>query len=901
MKTFIDSSMLQLKILMCITWSVAFGLPEIIKVGGLFESGDEMLETAFRYAVERVNTDPRLLPNSRLTPQLERVERHDSFQAARKVCDLLSEGMAAMFGPQSNEGSAAVQSTCDVLEVPHIETRWDYRTKRDNHSINLFPHPTALGKAYLDFVKAKDWKKFAIVYEESDALIRLQELLKDPFIRQRQVVVRQFLPHQEYRKLLKELGRAGIKNIVIDVPTKNVQTVLKHAQQVDMMSEYHNYFITSLDLHTVDLEDFQYGGTNITGYKLVDEESSTYIDVLESWRSPMFRAAGREPSLTTEAALLYDATRLFSRALTDLDRGQKIHIKSLSCDTEEPWPHGISLINYMRMINVKGLTGDIKFDHHGFRSDFKLKVLELTYEGLREAGEWNIHTGLNMTTNYTRAAEEIIQSLKNKTLIATTIINAPYTMLKENHESLEGNDKYEGYCIDLLKEIAKVIGFHFKIKQVDDGKYGERNEQGEWNGMIKELIDGRADIAIGDLTITFQREQAVDFTMPFMNLGISILFRKPTKKVPKLFSFLSPLSLEVWVYMATAFLGVSLFLFIVARFSPYEWTNPHPCDPSPDVLQNQFTLLNTLWFTVGCLMQQGCELTPRALSTRVVACIWWFFTLIMVSSYTANLAAFLTVERLVSPIEGAEDLAKQSHIQYGCVESGATQTFFKESTIPTFKRMWAFMQSARPSVFTESNAKGVERVKKENYAFLMESTSIEYIVERECDLMQIGGLLDNKGYGVATPSGSPYRTPLSSAILKLQESGALHILKERWWKQRLGGGKCSKDETSTAGSASALSLANVGGVFVVLGAGLVAACIVAIVEFVWKSRKVDSEEREPLCVLFCRELRFAIFCGGSTKPILPKHSPDDRQAPENGLPFMPLTGFSSVTTKDNFS
>ncbi|CAL1279907.1 unnamed protein product [Larinioides sclopetarius] len=682
---------------------------------------------------------------------------------------------------------------------------------------------------------------------------RATELLKDPFIRQRQVVVRQFLPHQEYRKLLKELGRAGIKNIVIDVPTKNVQTVLKHAQQVDMMSEYHNYFITSLDLHTVDLEDFQYGGTNITGFKLVDEESPTYADVLESWRGPMFRQTGREPSLTTEAALLYDATRLFSRALTDLDRGQKIHIKSLSCETEEPWPHGISLINYMRMINVKGLTGDIKFDHHGFRSDFKLK-----------AGEWNIHTGLNMTTNYTRAAEEIIQSLKNKTLIATTIINAPYTMLKENHESLEGNDKYEGYCIDLLREIAKIIGFHFKIKQ-------------------------RADIAIADLTITFQREQAVDFTMPFMNLGISILFRKPTKKVPKLFSFLSPLSLEVWVYMATAFLGVSLFLFIVARFSPYEWTNPHPCDPSPDVLQNQFTLLNTLWFTVGCLMQQGCELTPRALSTRVVACIWWFFTLIMVSSYTANLAAFLTVERLVSPIEGAEDLAKQSHIQYGCVESGATQTFFKESSIPTFKRMWAFMQSARPSVFTESNAKGVERVKKENYAFLMESTSIEYIVERECDLMQIGGLLDNKGYGVATPSGSPYRTPLSSAILKLQESGALHILKERWWKQRLGGGKCSKDETSTAGSASALSLANVGGVFVVLGAGLLAACIVAIVEF------------EPLCVLFCRELRFAIFCGGSTKPILPKHSPDDRQPPENGLPFMPLTGFSSVTTKDNFS
>ncbi|GFW48774.1 glutamate receptor ionotropic, kainate 1 [Trichonephila clavipes] len=110
-------------------------------------------------------------------------------------------------------------------------------------------------------------------------------------------------------------------------------------------------------------------------------------------------------------------------------------------------------------------------------------------------------------------------------------------------------------------------------------------------------------MAIADLTITYVREEAVDFTMPFMNLGISILFKKPTKKVPKLFSFLSPLSVEVWLYMATAFL--------VARFSAYEWVNPHPCDLEPEELENQFTLLNTLWFTIGCLMCQGCDITPR--------------------------------------------------------------------------------------------------------------------------------------------------------------------------------------------------------------------------------------------------------------------------------------------------
>lgn len=102
----------------------------------------------------------------------------------------------------------------------------------------------------------------------------------------------------------------------------------------------------------------------------------------------------------------------------------------------------------------------------------------------------------------------------------------------------------------------------------------------------------------------------------------------------------------------------------------------------------------------------------RAVSTRMVAGMWWFFTLIMISSYTANLAAFLTVERMDSPIESAEDLAKQTKIKYGALGGGSTASFFRDSNFSTYQRMWSFMESARPSVFTGSNIEGVERVVK---------------------------------------------------------------------------------------------------------------------------------------------------------------------------------------------
>ena len=71
------------------------------------------------------------------------------------------------------------------------------------------------------------------------------------------------------------------------------------------------------------------------------------------------------------------------------------------------------------------------------------------------------------------------------------------------------------------------------------------------------------------------------------------------------------------------------------------------------------------------------EIDYRAMSTRTIAGVWYFFTLIIISSYTANLAAFLTIENIVYPIENAEQLAAQEKIKYGCLKYGTTEAFFR--------------------------------------------------------------------------------------------------------------------------------------------------------------------------------------------------------------------------------
>lgn len=70
--------------------------------------------------------------------------------------------------------------------------------------------------------------------------------------------------------------------------------------------------------------------------------------------------------------------------------------------------------------------------------------------------------------------------------------------------------------------------------------------------------------------------------------------------------------------------------------------------------------------------------------------------------------------------------------------------------------MWRYMENKKPSVFVPSYEDGIKRVLEGNYAFLMESTMLDYAVQRDCNLTQIGGLLDSKGYGIATPKGKSH-------------------------------------------------------------------------------------------------------------------------------------------------
>ena len=237
---------------------------------------------------------------------------------------------------------------------------------------------------------------------------------------------------------------------------------------------------------------------------------------------------------------------------------------------------------------------------------------------------------------------------------------------------------------------------------------------------------------------------------------------------------------------------------------------------------------------------------------------WWFFSLILVSSYTANLAAFLTVEKLVTPIETVEDLAKQTEIRYGTLKGGSTMAFFNKSTLTTFNRMWNFMQQHRDDVFVSSNREGIDKVRasKGKFAFLLESTVNEYVNERDpCNTMRIGENIDAKGYGIATPLGSDLREAINIAVLELTENGFLERLKQQWYYER---SECTNAGAKESKQSTPLNLANVAGIFYVLIAGLGTSMVIAFLEFLFKAKIDSTRLNQNIRDVMRRNLRISI-------------------------------------------
>ncbi|KAJ8723589.1 hypothetical protein PYW08_003501 [Mythimna loreyi] len=770
--------------------------------------------------------------------------------------------------------AGAARAALPLLLVEHAPAHaaWE--------ALALYPHPQVLAQACAELCAAKGWRR-AVLLHAGDA--RGAALLAAGGTA---LLARRLPPAADdalLRNLLLVLKKSDLTNFIVWCSAECTVRVLDAAQRVGLLGERHSFIALTLDLHTQPLHDYSHGGANITG-ACPSPCSPEVVEVTTQWRkmyTERLKVAGNTENGEPEEAAVIAAAPPTALLLAHLGTGlvaeawRRLRLPAAApadCDVGAGAFHADTLLNYLRSEEWNSedgagrlVGGAVAWEVDGGRRDVQLELVELARGGrLERVGRWAARAGLSWTRREVPVQEPPPDSMTNRTFTVLIAENKPYVMMQESTDRLTGNDRYEGFCIELIDRLAKLLQFNYTLVEQEDGDYGSRdNATGRWSGMLGRLMeDDNIDFAITDLTITAERESAVDFTTPFMNLGIGILFHTPKTPEPKLFAFLLPFSNGVWLCLGFAYLGTSLVLYVVGRLCHEEWQNPYPCIEDPPSLENQFTLANALWFNLGAVLLQGSEIAPVAYSTRAVASVWWVFALVITSSYTANLATLLAKKSSDQLISNVQELAdNQLGIDYGAKFNGSTYKFFEHSQSELYQRMFEHMRTRK---MPRSNREGIAKVESGKYAFLMESTTIDYETERNCGVTKVGALLDSKGYGIAMKKNSKFRQALNLGLLNLQERGTLSEMQYTWWKEKHGGGACKVEEEHESAE---LSMANFLGLWLVLVVGCALGIALSCCDLAWAAARRARAEGGRFHVRFWSELRFVFRFEQSVKPV----------------------------------
>ena len=312
-----------------------------------------------------------------------------------------------------------------------------------------------------------------------------------------------------------------------------------------------------------------------------------------------------------------------------------------------------------------------------------------------------------------------------ETLVVATKEAPPFAMR-------HADGTWHGVTIDLWQGIAADLGLDYEIRELG----------------IEETLDaleaGTIDAAVAAFTITAERETRVDFTHPFFTTGLGIAIVEPGGRALGgwFWSVLSH-ALPIALVLIAVLLGVGVLLWWLER-----GRNPeHFGGKAVQGIGAGFWWAAVTMTTVG----YG-DRVPRTGRGRIVALLWMFASILLISSFTAALTSGLTLRRLESSVRSPDDLYSLR------------------------------VASVAPSVSAEYLAR--RRIEYTNYptalaalralargdadAVVYDSPILRYLVATQIGgrVRVLKGTFDRQDYGIGLPTNSPLRERINRVLLK---------------------------------------------------------------------------------------------------------------------------------------
>ncbi|XP_017566834.1 glutamate receptor ionotropic, NMDA 1a isoform X5 [Pygocentrus nattereri] len=871
--------------------------PKVVNIGAVLSQ--KRYEQVFKDAVAQAN-----LVYGRDKFKLTAISvthKANAIQMALSVCeDLISSQVYAILvshPPQSSDHltPTPVSYTAGFYRIPVVglTTRMSIYSDKSIHLSFLRTVPPYSHQAHVwfDMMREFRWNHIILIvsddHEGRAAQKRLETLLEERETKADKVL--QFNQETNLTALLLEAKELEARVIILSASEEDAAAVYKTARFLNMTGSGYVWLVGEREMSGKALSEAPDG---LIGLQLINGKN--------------------------ESAHISDAVAVVAQSIQELFEKENITEPPRGCvGNTNIWKTG-PLFKRVLMSSKypEGLTGRVEFNDDGDRKYAHYSILNYQKSRLIQVG---IYNGTQVVLNKQRkiiwpgGETERPRGFQMSTrLKIVTIHQEPFVYVKPTmqdgtcreeftpngvlikkvictgpNETIPGNTTGRpivpqccyGFCIDLLIKLAMTMNFTYEVHLVADGKFGTQervnnSNKKEWNGMMGELLSGLADMIVAPLTINNERAQYIEFSKPFKYQGLTILVKK---EIPRstLDSFMQPFQSTLWLLVGLSVHVVAVMLYLLDRFSPFGRFKVNSEEEEEDAL----TLSSAMWFSWGVLLNSGIgEGAPRSFSARILGMVWAGFAMIIVASYTANLAAFLVLDRPEERITGINDPRLRNPSDkfiYATVKQSSVDIYFRRQV--ELSTMYRHMEKHN----YESAAEAIQAVRDNKlHAFIWDSAVLEFEASQKCDLVTTGELFFRSGFGIGMRKDSPWKQNVSLAILSSHENGFMEDLDKTWVRYQ----ECD----SRSNAPATLTFENMAGVFMLVAGGIAAGIFLIFIEIAYKRHK-DARRKQ-------MQLAFAAVNVWRKNLQDNKESSGSQVAGAAGTPSLPS---SSVGTQDD--
>ncbi|XP_027219931.2 glutamate receptor ionotropic, kainate 2 [Penaeus vannamei] len=382
-----------------------------------------------------------------------------------------------------------------------------------------------------------------------------------------------------------------------------------------------------------------------------------------------------------------------------------------------------------------------------------------------------------------------------------TVLPDTTTLVTRHHDGSLGLGGVFGNLFNLIQEIANFTSTcHIPI----DRKYGSF-ENGKWTGMVADLVEDRADIAVALLDVTKERARDIDYLVSTGFSRYMVVMKRPSYSDFQWKTYIQEFHGHVWLLLLLSVVAMMLVIHVITAILPAE---------EKISLSESFTLVS------GCIVAQGSWLNFRTVGARIAFLTAMLSGVLLMAHYTSYLVSALAAGHSLPQYITLKKV-DQLGIPTGWTDGTAMSEYIRLSSDDTHRKLWKTIEQNKRRSLVKDPTEGLRRVLQETYLFI-ETESVLLRYKRDCQYHVIPLLGFNQLSSFTVRKDSPLVPIFNKIIVDIQASGLL----SRWWRDL---------RTKTAPACQSLEGSSIGlptvfSIFAVMCIGLCLSFLIMLVE-----------------------------------------------------------------------